>query len=159
MLLRVARNKYNLLLMPRWSSFLFLIVLLAVSLTPAAGHASLKQFGKIKGQIVDVNNARIARADVLIVGEGLRWQLLTNTEGEFQMSLPTGEYQLSIEAPGFRRYASQKFQIKSGKTQSFKIEMKVAQLQVPASLDQESDFCLMSCVGLAGQVVRALSNV
>jgi hypothetical protein len=148
--------------MSRCSAFLVVIVLLVGSLTPVAGHESLKQFGKIKGQVVDINNARIVRAEVLIVGEGLSWRLMTNSEGEFESSLPIGEYQLSIEASGFRRFASQKFSIKSGKTQRFNIEMQVArpQMPVPASPDRESDFFAVVCYArLAGKDARAPSNV
>ena len=134
MLLRLGQNTYNLLLMPRYSSFVLIIALIAASLTPVAGHASLKQSGKIKGRVVDVLNARIPRADVLIVGEGLRWRTMTDSEGEFEMSLPVGEYQLSVEAKHVRRSASQKFQIKAGKTQRFNIEMQVKEpeMLVPA---------------------------
>jgi hypothetical protein len=120
--------------MPRCSSFLVVIVLLAFSLTPVAGHAPLKQFGKIKGRVVDVNGARIVSADLFIVGEGLRWRLTTNTAGEFETALPAGEYQLSAEADGFSRFAPQKLTIKSGKTQRLIIEMHVrkSEMLVPA---------------------------
>ena len=160
MLLRVGQNTYNLLLMPRCSSFLVVIILLAASLTPAAGGAPLKKFGKIKGRVVDINNARIGRADLLIVGEGLSWRLTTNTEGEFETALPVGEYKLSVEANGFDRFASQNFEIKSGKTQRFNIEMHVARPQslVPASPDRESDFFSVAA-RFAGEDARAPSNV
>jgi hypothetical protein len=127
--------------MPRYSAFILIVALLAVSLTPVAGHASLKQFGKIKGRVVDINNARIAGADLLIVGEGLRWRLRANTEGEFETTLPVGEYEFSVAAEGFRRFASRKFSIKSGKTQRFNIEMHVRQpeMLVPAVSDPESE--------------------
>jgi hypothetical protein len=66
---------------------------------------------------------------------------MTNTEGEFETALPVGEYQLSAEAEGFRRSASRKFSIKSGKTQRFNIEMHVrkSEMPVPAVSDPESD--------------------
>jgi len=86
----------------------------------------------------------------------------TNSEGEFETSLPIGDYQFSVEAEGFRRFASQKFSIKSGKTQRFNIEMHMAQpeLLVPASPDREFDFfCLLCCVAIAGKDARVPSNV
>jgi hypothetical protein len=148
--------------MPRCSSFLIVIVLLVGSLTPVGALTPRAQFGKIKGRVVDVNSARIFQADVLVVGEGLRWRMRTNSEGEFETSLPIGEYQFSVEAGGFRRFASQKFSIKSGKTQRFNIEMHMAQpeLLVPASPDRESDlFCLLCCASFAGKDARAPLNV
>ena len=149
--------------MPRCSSFLVVIVLIAASLTPVAALTRRAQFGKIKGRVVDIYNARIVRADVLVSGEGLRWRLRTNSEGEFEMSLPIGEYQLSVGAEGFRRSPSQKFEIKSGKTQRFNIEMHVAKPEslMPTSPDRESDlFSLAVCYArFAGKDPRAPKNV
>jgi hypothetical protein len=115
--------------------------LFAFSLSPISGSGKSKQFGKIKGRVVDINNARVFRADVLIVGEGLRWRLSTNTEGEFETSLPVGEYRLFIEANGFRGFASPKFEIKSSKAKSFNIEMRMAksEMLVPAISGPPSD--------------------
>ena len=171
MLLRLAQNTYNLLLMPRCSSFLVVIILLVTSLTPVAALTPRAQFGKIKGRVVDMNSARIFKAEVLLAGEGLKWRVTTNSEGEFEMSVPVGEYQLSVEADGFRRSASQKFQIKAGKTKSFNIEMQIrkSDMLVPASTDRESDFFYSSqtnglryslCyLNFAGQGARAPLHV
>jgi len=140
-LLRVGQNTYNLLLMPRCSSFLVLILVFAASLAPLSARGSRQQYGKIKGQVVDINDAKILRADVVIVGEGLRWRLTTNDEGEFETLLPTGEYQFSVEANGFRRFSSRRFEIESGETQRFNIKMKVAQSinLIPVKSDSQID--------------------
>jgi hypothetical protein len=140
------------------------MVMLVGSFMPVAAPASPKQFGKIRGRVVDINKARIVRADLLIFGAGRSWRLMTNTEGEFEIALPVGEYQLSVEAGGFRRFASQKFSLKSGKTQRFNIEMQIAQPQtlVPASRvkDRASDFLSVACYTIfAGRDARAPSNV
>ncbi|HEX3085951.1 MAG TPA: carboxypeptidase-like regulatory domain-containing protein [Pyrinomonadaceae bacterium] len=120
--------------MPRCSSFLVVIVLLAFGFLPLTVSGKSKQFGKIKGRVVDVNDARIFHAEVLIVGEGLRWRLTTNMEGEFETMVPLGEYRVFVEANGFRGFASPKFEIKSSKKKSFNIEMQMAkpQMLVPA---------------------------
>jgi uncharacterized membrane protein len=140
-LLRVAQNTYNLLPMPRYSSFLVIIVLLVASLTPVGALTSRAQFGKIKVRVVDILGARIVPAQVTIVGEGLRWRMTTNSEGELETSLPIGEYRLSVEAKGFRRVASEKFQIKSGKTQRLNIKLQIQEpeMLVPAVSDPQSD--------------------
>jgi hypothetical protein len=127
--------------MPRCSSFLVLILVFAASLAPLSARGSRQQFGKIKGQVVDINDARILRAEVVIAGEGLRWRLTTNDEGEFETLLPTGEYQFSVEADGFQRFSSQRIEIKSGKTQRFNIKMKMAQPinLIPVKSDSQTD--------------------
>jgi hypothetical protein len=120
--------------MPRCSSFLVVIILLALSFLPLTVSGKSKQFGKIKGRVVDVNDAKVFHAEVLIVGEGLRWRLTTNMEGEFETMVPLGEYRVFVEANGFRGFASPKFEIKSSKKKSFNIEMQMAtsQMLVPA---------------------------
>jgi len=127
--------------MPRCASFLIAIVLLATCLTSVTGRASLKQLGIIKGQVVDVNNSRIVRAHVTVVGQNVDLRLLTSVEGEFETPLPPGDYWLSVSADGFRHFETQKFQLKSGKTKSFNIEMQVKQpeMTVPAAAAPESD--------------------
>jgi hypothetical protein len=127
--------------MPRCSSFLVLILVFAASLAPLSARGSRQQFGKIKGQVVDINDARILRAEVVIAGGGLRWRLTTNDAGEFETSLPTGEYQFSVEADGFQRFSSQRIEIKSGKTQRFNIKMKMAQPinLIPVKSDSQTD--------------------
>ena len=127
--------------MPRCSSFLVLILVFAASLAPLSARGSRQQFGKIKGQVVDINDARILRAEVVIAGGGLRWRLTTNDAGEFKTSLPTGEYQFSVEADGFQRFSSQRIEIKSGKTQRFNIKMKMAQPinLIPVKSDSQTD--------------------
>ena len=140
LLLRVAQNTYNPFMMIRCASFLVVILVFAAILTPASA-AGGPRLGKIKGLVVDTNQARVFRAEILILGGGRRWRLTTNEEGEFETSLPTGEYQFSVEADGFRRFSSQIFAIKSGKTQRFNIKMKVAQPinLTPAKSDSQSD--------------------
>ena len=137
MLLRLGQNTYNLLLMPRCSSFLVVIVLLIASVSPVRALTPHARFGKIKVRVVDIMNARIVGAQVTIVGEGLRWRIMTNSEGELETSLPAGAYQLSVEANGFRPAASEKLQIKSGKTQRLNIQVQVmkAIMPVPAVSD------------------------
>jgi carboxypeptidase family protein len=132
MLLRLAQNTYNPLLMPRCASFAVLIVLLCVSLTSIAAPAPRAQFGKIKGTVVDMNEARIVTAEVAIVGGVLSWRVRTDTNGEFEMSLPVGEYQFSIDAPGFETVPARHFEIKKSRT--YRVEVKMREAKPKARL-------------------------
>jgi hypothetical protein len=125
-LLPVAQNKYNPLLMLRSVSFAVLVALLCANLSAGAATPPKTQTGKIKGVVVDVNDARIVFAEVLVVGGGLRRHLKTNAEGEFESSLPTGEYQFLVQAEGFRPFQSAHFEITRRKTQRFTVKMKIA---------------------------------
>ncbi|HYW71689.1 MAG TPA: carboxypeptidase-like regulatory domain-containing protein [Pyrinomonadaceae bacterium] len=125
--------------MPRIASFLVVIALATALVVPAAALASETKVGKVRGRVVDINDARITSADVLIVGSGANrgsnWRLKTNDAGEFEASLPAGEYQFSIQANGFRRFSSKPFVVKAARTESFNIQMQVAPVidTVPAN--------------------------
>jgi hypothetical protein len=123
--------------MRHYSSLLVVIILIVAIIAPVTGRTPHKQFGKIKVRVVDVNNARIVRAHVLVLGQNLELREVTNVDGEAEILVPPGDFWLSIEAEGFRRFDTQKFQIKSGKTERFNIKMqiKAPEMLVPAVSD------------------------
>src|SRR5438128_9526119 len=62
--------------------------------------------GLISGVVTDLSGARVAGARVKITNRdsGLRRNLTTSTEGEYSAAaLPSGLYQMALEAAGFRR--------------------------------------------------------
>ena len=62
--------------------------------------------GVISGVVVDLTGARVASARVTIINRdsGLTRNLITSNEGEFSAAaLPSGVYQMTVEAAGFHR--------------------------------------------------------
>jgi hypothetical protein len=108
---------------------LFAGLLLAVQLMPltlrAAPLARLRP-GKIKGQIVDINKARVVKALVIVDGVETHRRLVTDDNGEFEISLRPGRYQISVDANGFRPFVSAENEVKAGKTRTIEIQLKVA---------------------------------
>jgi Carboxypeptidase regulatory-like domain len=82
--------------------------------------------GKIKGEVIDINKAKVSGAVITIECKDFPRQLRTNDNGEFETSLPADTYRIRVEANGFDRFVSRPFKLKSGKTQRFNIEMHVA---------------------------------
>lgn len=113
----------------RHSVQLFASLLLAVQVMPltttAAPRSKLRP-GKIKGQVVDINKARVFNALVIVDGVETHRRLVTDENGEFEILLPPGIYQISVDANGFRRFISAENEVKAGKTRTIQIQLKVA---------------------------------
>lgn len=112
-------------------------LVLAVQLMPLTNRAaplSRPQPGKIKGQVVDINKARVFKALVIVDGVETHRRLVTDENGEFEISLRPGMYQISVDANGFRRFVSSENEVKAAKTRTIKIQLQVARgaMVVPA---------------------------
>lgn len=115
-------------------------LVLAVQLMPPPNRAaplSKPQPGKIKGQVVDINKARVLNALVIVDEVETHRRLVTDENGEFEISLRPGMYQISVDANGFRPFISAENEVKAGKTRTIEIQLKVAQgaRLVPAGRD------------------------
>jgi Carboxypeptidase regulatory-like domain len=85
----------------RISSFLLSVVLVA---SVPAQHLKRNE-GRITGALLDARcKTGVAKAAITIRGTKLKRKLKSNTEGNFEISLPPGTYQITIEKYGFKRY-------------------------------------------------------
>ena len=115
-------------------------LLLAVQLIPLTSKGapfSKPRPGKIRGQVFDVNKARVVNAIVIVRGIETHRQLVTDEYGEFEISLRPGIYQIAVDANGFRRFVSAETELKAGQTRTIEIQLKVASsaMLVPAGHD------------------------
>ena len=87
-----------------------------LSLLPAAGFA--QEFrGTITGRVLDAQSAAIphARVAAVLVATGAQSVTLSGTDGQFTIPfLSPGVYRVEAEAPGFKRYAREKFEVAAG---------------------------------------------
>ncbi|MGA8937713.1 MAG: carboxypeptidase-like regulatory domain-containing protein [Acidobacteriaceae bacterium] len=60
--------------------------------------------GILNGTVSDPSGARIEHAAVRVESSNLQRELHTDGAGRFSLRLPSGTYQMTIEAPGFRSY-------------------------------------------------------
>ena len=62
--------------------------------------------GTITGTVVDPVNAVVANASIEVrnVETGAVYQVATSATGNYVVQLPTGTYQVSVTAPGFKKY-------------------------------------------------------
>ena len=90
-----------------------------------------KTNGKIQGVLLDINDARIVGARVIIENGKLKRELTSADEGNFEIELPAGSYQIRVEANGFRKFELSPFKVKAGVTEMINIHMEVAVISVP----------------------------
>jgi len=79
---------------------------LAINLLLVA--ASAQETSEITGRIVDASGAPASGAaiEILQTSTGVKWQVLSNTEGYYTLALlPPSEYRVTVSLPGFKREA------------------------------------------------------
>jgi uncharacterized membrane protein len=109
-------------------------LLLAVQLMPLTSKGApltRPQPGKIRGQVFNVNKARVVNALVIVFGVETHRQLVTDEYGEFEIPLRPGMYQIAVAANGFRRFVSAETKVKAGKTRTIEIQLKMASAAMP----------------------------
>lgn len=82
--------------------------------------------GKIVGVILDAYDARVVNATVKVEGGQIKREVESSDEGDFEISLPAGSYQMTIEANGFRRFIYSPLKVKQNETEMINIHLKVA---------------------------------
>jgi hypothetical protein len=82
--------------------FLALVVAIVfVTTSPAqTPKAERSRSGEIKGRIQDVTGAVVAGAKVVIEGKDFRREVLSNNDGYYHATLPTGKYKVGIPEGG-----------------------------------------------------------
>lgn len=88
------------------------------------------QNATIKGVVFDVNDARIVGAIIKIENAEVRRRVKSDDEGSFRIELPPGEYQISAEQLGFRKFVFSPVRAKTGVCELVNIHMEV---EVPKS--------------------------
>jgi hypothetical protein len=84
--------------------------------------------GKIMGVLLDVNYARVSRAEIRIESakRGMfSWKGESDEAGEFTAELPAGTYQIYVRANGFRRFESAFFKVRPEVTEMIDINLEV----------------------------------
>jgi uncharacterized membrane protein len=87
---------------------------------PAWGQGS----SELKGRVVDVLGAAIAKATVTIKTSEGKNQVVTDEDGEFEIQLPAGVYEIRTEEmPGFLASKYAKVRVKRGRDKRITIQV------------------------------------
>ena len=128
--------------MKRRRAFLFSIVcvplclcgLICVFQCPARAQTPT---GNIAGIVTDLAGARVAGARINIINRdsGLRRDLITSPEGDFSAAaLPSGIYQLTVEAAGFHRLERTAV-VEAGTTTTVTLTLQIGEVTAQVKVD------------------------
>jgi hypothetical protein len=108
----------------------YILIVIIVSISAASSATSQlrtnspkEKTGKIQGVLLDVNDARITGARILIENASLKRELRSASEGDFQIQLPAGSYQIKVQANGFRKFELSPFKVKANVAEMINIHI------------------------------------
>lgn len=113
----------------------FLLSLIAIAcLTIAFSPFGFAQSttASLKGQAFDQQSAAVAHASVELVNTGTGFKIngLTNAEGEYLFPIvPPGEYTLTVEAPGFKKYQQSGIRLTIGQSAAVNVNLATGDVQ------------------------------
>ena len=111
------------------ASILGLLLVLGIAFSFEITHSAPSPTlptGKIMGVILDANNARVVDATIKIEGGKIKRIVHSSDQGKFEISLPTGGYELTVEASGFRRFIFSPLEVKPNQSEMINIHLEIA---------------------------------
>jgi ABC-type Na+ efflux pump permease subunit len=103
--------------------------------------------GNIRGTITDANGAVVSGATVKIknMGTGVETTTTTNSEGIFQVSaLQPGDYQVTVEAGGFKRYVQTGVAVKIGNVSAIDTKLEAGRVDETVTVTSNSEEVLQT---------------
>jgi len=92
------------------------------------------QNATISGVVLDVNDARIVGATIKIGNAEVSRSLKSDDEGTFRIDLPPGDYRITAEQKGFRKFVFSPFRAKAGVCELVNIHMEVEAPKSPLKI-------------------------
>ena len=87
--------------------------------------------GKIQGVLLDINDARIVAATVIVENAYFKRELKSGDEDDFEVQVPAGTYQIRVQANGFRKFELSPFKVRANTTEMINIHLDVAVISDP----------------------------
>jgi uncharacterized membrane protein len=92
------------------------------------------QQSRISGVVLDRNDARIVGAAITIKNEGFVRRVRSDDEGRFELELPAGTYEISVEQRGFKTYKLSSLRVDAGATAQIDIHLEVQRPKEPLKI-------------------------
>jgi hypothetical protein len=122
----------------------------------AAGSAHAQQgTGELRGRVVDAQGAVLPGVTVVAKNEGSGQfrEIISGADGSFFMSaLTPGNYEVSAQLAGFKRYQRGGLRVEVGKTQSVELQLQVGGIEQEVTVTGESPLVDTTTKQLGGSV-------
>jgi hypothetical protein len=86
---------------------------------------------KVKGVLLDFQDARATRATVTFKNGILDRKTYSNDEGIFEIRIPIGTYEFSVQSYGFKTYKIEALEIKADGAGELKVELEPEPVKGP----------------------------
>jgi uncharacterized membrane protein len=93
--------------------------------------------GRIMGTLLDVNDARVARAKVKVEAASFQWEGQSDEAGDFSVEVPAGTYRIYVRATGFRKFESAFLTVKPDVTEMVNIHLEVQPITHPIPVESK----------------------
>lgn len=97
-------------------------------------RASSVQTSRLVGMVVDVNGSRIAGATITVERDQFERVVKSDDEGRFEVEAPSGNYQLTVEQGGFKKFYLPNFRFAPGTCELVNIHMTVSMPRLPTKI-------------------------
>jgi hypothetical protein len=128
--------------------------LAVVVLAPASARAQ-QGTGELRGRVLDEQNAVLPGVTVIAKNEGSGQfrEIVSGADGSFFMSaLTPGQYELTAQLSGFKRYQRGGVRVEVGKTQSIDMQLQVGGIEQQITVTAESPLVDTTTKQLGGSV-------
>jgi hypothetical protein len=130
----------------------------------ASGSARAQQgTGELRGRVIDAQGAVLPGVTVVATNEasGIFREIVSGTDGSFFMSaLTPGQYELSAQLSGFKKYARKGVRVEVGKTMSLDVQLEVGGIEQEVTVTAETPLVDTTSKQLGGSVqVQELQDV
>jgi Carboxypeptidase regulatory-like domain len=110
------------------------IVLFIAACFTSALQASSAQTSRLAGMVVDANGSRIAGATITVERDQFERVVKSDDEGRFEVEVPSGTYQITVEQPGFKKFHLPNFRFAPGACELVNIHMDVSMPRLPRKI-------------------------
>lgn len=115
------------------------LVLTALFSVSSFSQAGGTQTSRLAGVVLDVNDARVAGAAVRIANAEFNRRVKSDDEGNFEISVPPGTYEITVEQPGFRKFQLSRFRVGGGTCELVNIHLEVQPPKSPLKVDTDQN--------------------
>ena len=88
---------------------------------------------RVAGVVIDVNDARIVGATITVANTEVKRVTRSDDEGKFEVEVPAGTYQITVEQPGFKKFRQAGLRIDAD-TSELSVRMEVAPPPMPLKI-------------------------
>ena len=116
--------------------------------------------GAIAGMISDTTGGAIPGASIMATNQatGLKWSTISGGSGDYQIvALPTGPYQLEVQAPGFQTQVIKNLPVAVAQTTAQNIQLTVGQISETLTVDAAAPVVQTATMATSGPSRRSRS--